>query len=353
MALALRAVPSAGYDAQVISVMPFANYNGRVDWSWANGKIAVDKLESDGWYGIYTVNPDGSDERCLTRDCPLGAHKHKGNPAWHPSGKYVVFQGQNDFRVPVGQKIWDYLANPGIGVNCDLWLSDASGSKFWLLHRVPERIGGVLHPHFSYKGDRLLWAERIARTPGKWGQWCLKVADFQVLNNEPSLTNVRTLQPGRQHIMYESHGWTADDRAIVFSGNLEPGQKESAGDIYTYDLATEKLTNLTQTPDEWDEHAQVSPSGKKIVWMSSKGYKLPDDPNRVQTDFWIMNVDGSNKKRLTFFNEPGHPEYQGRSYAIAADSSWNADGTCLCALVILDTQKGEARNFLIHFDSPQ
>jgi Tol biopolymer transport system component len=105
--------------------------------------------------------------------------------------------------------------------------------------------------------------------------------------------------------------------------------------------------------DEWDEHAQVSPSGKKIVWMTSKGYKLPDNPNHVQTDFWMMNLDGSEKKRLTFFNEPGHAEYLGKTYAIAGDSSWNADGTCLAALVILDTQKGTACNYLIHFNSPQ
>jgi hypothetical protein len=39
-----------------------------------------------------------------------------------------------------------------------------------------------------------------------------------------------------------------------------------------------------------------------------------------------MGSDGSNKRRLTYFNEKGHPQYVGKN-TMVADFSWRPDGT--------------------------
>jgi Tol biopolymer transport system component len=84
----------------------------------------------------------------------------------------------------------------------------------------------------------------------------------------------------------------------------------------------------------WDEHAHYSPDGRKIAWMSSKDLRFEIKPFDLQTDFWIMNRNGTDKKRLTWFHTPQSPHYLARSFAVAADFDWSPSGNQIIALVI-------------------
>src|SRR5688500_7646941 len=80
-----------------VQVATLKESGGRVDWSWTSNLIAFDRLGDDGYYGVYTMKPDGSNETCLTCEkAGIIPGKHKGNPAWHPSGDYLVFQAEKD-----------------------------------------------------------------------------------------------------------------------------------------------------------------------------------------------------------------------------------------------------------------
>ena len=152
--------------------------------------------------------------------------------------------------------------------------------------------------------------------------WAIMLADF-VETPTPHLENVVSYQP-LGNAWYETHDFSPDDSCIL----LTVGTREeySGFDIWEMDIKTQKMTQLTNSPDQWDEHAHYSPDGKKIVWASSCGFEY--DPKKWQktlkTELWIMDVKGETKKRLTYFNEPGHDAYIGP--AIAADSSWSPDG---------------------------
>jgi len=91
--------------------------------------------------------------------------------------------------------------------------------------------------------------------------------------------------------------------------------------------------------EEWDEHAHFSPDGRTILWMTSKSqpYKLRADD--LKTDYWLMNADGSNKRRLTYFNQPGHPHFMKEGVA-AADGAWSPDGSRFAAYLIVDVRRG-------------
>jgi Tol biopolymer transport system component len=334
--------PGPVADPAVVRITTIKNGGGRVDWS-AQNLIAFDQLDSDNYYDVFVMNPDGTGERCLTCNRPALPNRHMGNPAWHPSGDYIVFQVQKANAPP--NPLSDWFANPGAGINNDIWVMDAQGTRYWQLTNVPISIGGVLHPHFSRSGDRLLWSERVG-TAGPWGEWALRVADFQITPSGVRIANVRTYQPGVQRRMYESHGFTPDGGAILFSGNLEEGQSETAADIYRLELQTGAVTNLTSTMNQWDEHAQISPNGEWIVWMSSMG--VGGNPNGTRTDYWLMRSDGSSKRQITFMHEPGKPEYvQGN--AAAADSSWSPDGSRLLAYVLLDGSSGKSQMLMLDF----
>jgi Tol biopolymer transport system component len=335
--------PATEAAAPVTRITTIVENGGRLDWSSANGLIAFDRRIGDGYFDIYTMTPSGGNQTCLTCGKTELPPKSKGNPAWHPSGNYIVFQAQNTYpglaaiAKPLG-KITDYAANPGAGINNDIWVMDRQGRRFWRLVEVKPRIGGVLHPQFSRQGDKLFWSERVS-PEGGWGRWALRVADFAIVNGTPRISNERTFRPGAQQRMYESHGFNNAGDELLFSGNLEPGQEEVHGDIYLYNMKTGQLKNLTNSPDDWDEHAHFSPDGKTIVWMTSKTLPARRRAAGVATDYWMMNADGSNKRRLTFFNTPGHPESM-KTGVVAADFAWSPDGSQIAAYLITDVRTG-------------
>jgi Tol biopolymer transport system component len=198
----------------------------------------------------------------------------------------------------------------------------------------------------------VVWAERIGGegssgfSRGSWGEWAIKVASFSVSGGVPRLANIQTIQPGSRHRLYETHGFTPGGRKIIFSATAERGKNPFGFDIYLYDLQTRELTNLTDSPDEWDEHAQISPKGDKILWMSSKGLPFNGRAADVKTEFWIMNLDGSEKTRLTLFNDPNSPEYIPEG-VVAGDTSWSPDGTRVAAYLISDAARNVGRIVLL------
>lgn len=71
----------------------------------------------------------------------------------------------------------------------------------------------------------------------------------------------------------------------------------------------------------------------------------------AHTDYWVMDADGSNKRRLTYFNEKGHPHYI-EGGAIAADFAWSEDGKRIFAYLILSYNPQRSANVVIEFTEP-
>lgn len=180
-------------------------------WCHKNNLITFDQVV-DGNYKIFVMKPDGFSERCLTCNKQGVPQKHNGNPAWHPSGDYIVFTAEKEN----SPEQYSEFAIPGTGFNCDLWVMTSDREHFYQLTNLPlYPMRAVIHPQFSHDGKK-----------------------------------------------------------ILFSANLIPGQQVTGLDIYELDLDTLELTRLTSTLDDWDEHAHYSPDGKKIAWMSSTGYLI-------------------------------------------------------------------------------
>ena len=316
----------------------------RVSWSTPLNLLAFDKQQADGFYDISTMKPDGSEEMCLT-DTPLFPQGHKGCADWHPSGQYIVFTSQKEHycgkHTPLIEHALNKLAVPGEGINCDLWIMTINGSTCWQVTDLPTKQSifdrqpytGVLHPHFSHDGTQLLWSERIGG--GKeWGEWILRVADFNVIDGTPMIDNIVSYQPGHAPCFYESHGFSSDDKSILFSGNLLDNQHVNHLDIYTLDLETQHLVRLTTSEEEWDEHAHFSPVDTKIIWMSSEGYGMNTEKdwwNYLRTDYWMMDHDGSNKTRITFYNEEVTQDIR----VICSDCCFSPDGSKLATTMLI------------------
>lgn len=206
----------------------------------------------------------------------------------------------------------------------------------------PELTSGSLHPHFSNDGAQLFWSNIEGALPDGdpyhvYGDNGLAVADFAILP-QPHLENVAYYNPGENPVYLETHGFGLDDNWLYFSCTPYDNMEDVSADICRMDFSNSTgITSLTSTsgrngePAAWDEHAHLSPFNDVYVWASSQPYgvpenNMPDINANLKLDLWLMGTDGSNQHRLTFFNDPGHPDYRGYR-AIVSDNDWNPDGS--------------------------
>lgn len=310
---------------------------GRIDWSHANNTIAYDRLEN-GRFDIHTMDEQGNHLACLTCDAAL-PKAHRGQPAWHPDGRHLALQvlkeSGSDLNV-------EYAGDPGAGIGYDIWLLDtATGAADILWELPPGRDHGVLHAHFSEDGKRFSWSELYSAPLADGyviGKWRLMVADFGWKNGKGALSNVTSVVVGPEGF-YENHGFDREGKKLIFTGNIDD-PFSYAFNIYSVTLATGAVTRLAT--GGYNEHAIVSPDGRTIAWMSSRG--IADtilEPN-FATEYWLMDIDGGNKRKLTSFNTPGIEAYLPLKLStfatpqfVPSDVSWSPDGTALVGFVQL------------------
>ena len=110
------------------------------------------------------------------------------------------------------------------------------------------------------------------------------------------------------------------------------------------------LRNLTEDASGWNRWASYSPQGSKIIWSSAFGLINPNMgvggsrwQLELRSELWLMNADGSDKRRLTSFNRPdtidnrllGITSYQ---HCYVGESAWSPDGRTIAAVVHLSGQ---------------
>ena len=315
-----------------------------MDWSADGEWIAYDKRGSDGYFDVYRIRQDGTCNECLTHDHPGLPNRDIGNAAFHPGGRWLLFQ------VEKGEHWWSPVTAPGRGCYNDLYVLDLESKPPYDVYQLTDvrwqyPVGGSLHSHFSHEGTRLLWGD-LQEGAGCYGDWQMVIADFDP--DIPELYNYIYYEPGDNIEWYETQDWSKDDSGIYFSASPIAGQDDRTMDFCYFDLITEEMTRLTTTSgfecelDEWEEHGKLTPLGDAIVYMSSAGseinYESCKHTEWLETDLWIMDLDGKNKTRLTHFNEPGYPEYDEDGVCVS-DHSWNPDGTRLAVEILFRGQQ--------------
>lgn len=317
-----EATPAVGDPCRVKTITRIG-IGSQPDLSPDGGLVAyVDRVQ--GTYEVFLMNADGSNVRCLTcASVPKElVGKHKGQHAFYPLGNYLMFGAENEY----GNH--GLTSIPGIGDNWDLWMTDLQTGTYWRLTHTPKN-SAIQYPRFSSDGQKLLWGQRYAKPLGsffrrsqEFGLWNIILADVQVSQTSASLANEVELQPGGPGF-YEPHGFSPDGSKIIFTGEFQPGRSAWLGEIWTYDLTNKKLTKLAGGDDLHYEMAIYAPSGRKIAYMSGPRHGLLT----VASDLYLMNADGSDPVRLTFFNVPGNAEYVGPSQI--QKEAWSPDGSWL------------------------
>ncbi|HYE89080.1 MAG TPA: DPP IV N-terminal domain-containing protein, partial [Vicinamibacterales bacterium] len=104
---------------------------------------------------------------------------------------------------------------------------------------------------------------------------------------------------------------------LVFQSD-RPGPDNPSGrnHLFTIDLASGKVTQLTSGANHHDQHPKWSPDGRRISFVSSRGGNF---------DLYVMDADGSNVSRITDhpandFDPMWHPDGQSMIFSSDRDS---------------------------------
>ena len=321
----------------VVATRTLTEDGGRLDWCHASDTIAFDRVIRRGVSEVFTIDPDGSGERCLTCATPGLPAGIRGQPAWHPSCRFLVIQVRG--RHFDGNR-FEFVS---WGIHNDLWIVSADGMSAQLLVEVGP-LGASLHPHFSDIGDRLIWTVREPtgrairqplvprhRTPGRenpWDGWHIAIADFGVSDGRYTLSRRRELFRGRGGF-FETHALVGD---TIYFSHTALG-RPFVDEVFRARSNGRGWINLSESPGTWEEHAEPSPGGQLVTFNSSRGFDWahpPDLAATLRTELWARTADGRTV-RITRYNEGLGP----RQRAIASDYAWGPNGQRIASYALI------------------
>jgi Tol biopolymer transport system component len=330
-------------------------------------RFVFDRRNSDGLYDVYVSDLNGQILRAVTEGQSGVPQRNNGNARYDPSGRFIVFVSEEEEHF--GKNI-PGIGDPGIGLMSNFRATPAEGGAFWTLTDTPikknifhgMKVMAVVNPVFSSDGRMFVWTERYDNGGNNdWGRWRIRAADFVVTDGRPSLRNDHVLYTPSQGDYATAMGFL-DSGRLLFAGNPD-GQHEYGMDQYVLEIGSKRLRRLTSTPEVWEEGSCIAPNGR-IVYMTNiaSRHKIDFDEadwfrQPTERDYYIMDADGGNQERITFFNDPDASEYLG-GRAIVAACDVSPDGRYLAGTLGVDTSKGARaalvlKIILAEFRTPQ
>ena len=157
------------------------------------------------------------------------------------------------------------------------------------------------------------WSESTSETPPT--NSVMFEADVVYENGVPKLANRKTIID--RHALpfpctLETQNFRPPDESeLIFSAYNPPGTQ---CEVAIVNLVTKKVTNLTESPQEYDEAEGVSPDGRyTLVECDRQNHGGPG-----HIDIWKRTLDASaQNQRLTFFSD--YPGYKASNPVISDD----------------------------------
>ena len=336
---------TSGSELGIRRMMPCATTiapapDGIVAWSPNNKQYLLNKQDASGIYQIYVGTAAGNAVCVSCTQVPNGPAPslHKLQPRWHPSGQWIVLAVEIENTQPSALSSQEILGllQSGIGVN--IFAMRPDGSAWYQLSDFgpSQPADGFTGVAVTPDGSQGVWAQILNGYSGYlFGKWQLILADFQVSpQGVPAFTNLRDITPATANWI-EPGNFAPDGRSLLLTSDI--GMSDPQGmDQFILDITTGEVRNLTNSPTIWDEHGLFSSDGSKIVFMSSYPFRNNPFASTVlflETEFMLMDSDGSHLEQLTHFNTPGYPESNvPPQRTVAAVAAWKLNGTSLSAL---------------------
>src|SRR6476660_3867448 len=160
-------------------------------------------------------------------------------------------------------------------------------------------------PAVSRKRMHIAWTHVAAEYPQEMGAGSSRMleADLVIDNGKPKLANQRVIIESAELpfkcTMETQNFRPPDEKELTFSAYGHQGT-----DVCGVELATKKVTNYSNAPNQYDEPEGIFPDGSAtLVECDRQNHK-----GSGYIDIWKLALDGSGKlERLTYFSDvPGY-----------------------------------------------
>lgn len=300
----------------------------------ATSSVAYGKKDKKGYYKIFVSDSLGNNERPI-KFKGMPEDRHYWPEEWHPSGKYLFcYVEKAEYVKEKKHKRAPIDAVPGYGAYTDLWLIRSDGTEAWPMTNLPNGYDhGIIHSGISPDGTLFAWSERI-KAPKftdmnlAAGAYVMRVAEIK-WDSVPHFANIKTFQPGNLLACNELESISPDNKFLTFYSTFE-SKHLFRTPIYSLNIETGEIKKLTDK--SFAQAPTITPDGKHIVYMT--GEQCDIFPFQVQgADWWIMNMDGTGKRRLTFMNKRNH-EHSVNKYRLCGSLSFMSNNSFLGGVMI-------------------
>lgn len=306
--------------------------------AWApDGKtIAFTRSSDNNGMGIFLVPASKNKETAVTyngqnlaillagkerRLDTLGISPKRGELAWSPDGKSIVFsagtsialislEGSTVKRIteapplaedwgpsfsPDGQKIL-FVRSPDSGIPEEIMSVSKSGSDVTRVTSQHSRILGA--PQWSIDGKSVIFSSDFGSHPGLWrAPLDSTMVPVQINDSgwRPSVAKMG-YRLAYQRITHSLNIW-----------ELELADPNRASEHKEQHILVPSTSETDQGPGP-----QISPDGRKLVFMSDRSGTM---------EIWMSDRDGSNPVQLTAVGSAGTPRWSPDSQSIVFDAS--------------------------------
>ncbi|HEY4232970.1 MAG TPA: hypothetical protein VGM76_06075 [Lacipirellulaceae bacterium] len=177
-------------------------------------------------------------------------------------------------------------------------------------------------PAVSRRRLHIAWTEWLDQPTSDVSPRSSQISEADIVYEEgaPKLANQRlALSSGELPFdctMETQNFRPPDERELTFSAYTKKG---GASDVCGVDLATQKVTKYTDTPDEYDEPEGIYPDGQHTLVECDRQNHLGNG----HIDLWRLALDGSGDyQRLTHFSD--HKDYKASNPVVSDDGRFFA-----------------------------
>ena len=254
--------------------------------------------ENKGNRELFVMDIDGGNLQQLTKT-PGGEY----NAVWKPDGSKIGFMCARSGSM----QMWEMDVN-GLnpvqisdiegGITGFKYAPDMSKVLFSKEVKLDKNIQDI-YPDLD-KADAKIATDLMYR---HWDQWVetyshIFVADY----NGKTLSKVTDIMEGEEFNSplkpfggLEQVNWSPDSKQIAYTSRKLKGKAyafSTNSDIYIYDTASKKTSNLTEGMMGYDVAPVYSPDGKKLAWESMERDGYEADKNRL----FVYDFDTKEKK---------------------------------------------------------